>query len=60
MLFHPATIADTATFEQPRQAAAGIAWVFVNGTPAIADGRPIGARAGRALRRTTQGTRPVG
>ena len=60
VLFDPDTIADTATYPEPRQPAAGIHHVFVNGVPAIADGRPTGARAGRALRRTTRGTAPVG
>ncbi|MDP5225790.1 MULTISPECIES: D-aminoacylase [Arthrobacter] len=56
VLFDPETVRDTATFENPRQAAAGIRYVFVNGTAAIADGQPTGARAGRALRRTPEGT----
>ena len=56
VLFDPETIADTATFPEPRQPAAGIHHVFVNGVAAIADGTPTGARAGRALRRTPEGT----
>ncbi|MFT4228074.1 N-acyl-D-amino-acid deacylase family protein [Micropruina sp.] len=56
VLFDPDTIADTATFPEPRQPAAGISHVFVNGVAAIADGAPTGARAGRALRRTAKGT----
>ena len=56
VLFDPETVRDTATFEQPRQPAEGIHYVFVNGTAAIAGGRPTGARAGRALRRTPEGT----
>ena len=56
VLFDPDTIADTATFPLPRQPAAGITHVFVNGVAAIADGAPTGARAGRALRRTRDGT----
>lgn len=56
VLFDPETIADTATFPEPRQPAAGIHHVFVNGVAAIADGAPTGARAGRALRRTPEGT----
>lgn len=59
VLFDSATIDATASFEQPRQPAAGIAWVFVNGVPAIADGHPTKARAGRALRRTATGTDAV-
>ncbi|WP_037577779.1 N-acyl-D-amino-acid deacylase family protein [Phaeacidiphilus oryzae] len=56
VLFDPETVADTATFEDPRQQAAGIPQVFVDGTAVIADGRPTGARPGRALRRTPEGT----
>ncbi len=55
VLFDPATIRDTATFENPRQAADGIHYVFVNGTAAIDGGKPTGARAGRALRRHSDG-----
>ena len=56
VLFDPDTIADTATFPEPRQPAAGIHHVFVNGVAAIANGVPTGVRAGRALRRTPAGT----
>ncbi|MFJ4285701.1 amidohydrolase family protein [Paenarthrobacter nicotinovorans] len=55
VLFDPETIRDTATFQNPRQAASGIQYVFVNGTAAIDGGQPTGARAGRALRRHTDG-----
>ncbi|MEV4555479.1 D-aminoacylase [Kitasatospora sp. NPDC049285] len=51
VLFDPETVRDTATFDQPRLPAAGITHVFVNGVAALADGRPTGALAGRALRR---------
>ncbi|GAA1585281.1 D-aminoacylase [Kribbella sancticallisti] len=59
VLFDPATIADTATFEDPRQQATGISHVIVNGECAIADGQPTGRLAGRTLRRdsTTKQTR---
>ncbi|MGA7203121.1 MAG: D-aminoacylase [Specibacter sp.] len=59
VLFDSATVDATATFENPRQAATGIHYVFVNGTAAITAGTPTGARAGRALRRTPEGTRPT-
>jgi N-acyl-D-amino-acid deacylase len=55
VLFDPRTIHDTATFEQPRQAAAGIVEVLVNGVAVLTDGTPTGALPGRALRRTEQG-----
>ncbi|MEE2522425.1 D-aminoacylase [Pseudarthrobacter sp. J75] len=60
VLFDPETIRDTATFENPRQPAAGIHYVFVNGTPAIDAGQPTGARAGRALRRHSDGLTRTG
>lgn len=56
VLFDPATVADTATFAEPRQRAAGIPYVFVNGRPVVDDGRPTGARPGRSLRRRADGT----
>ncbi|WP_024818723.1 N-acyl-D-amino-acid deacylase family protein [Arthrobacter sp. 31Y] len=55
VLFDPETIRDEATFENPRQAASGIQYVFVNGTAVIDGGNPTGARAGRALRRHRDG-----
>ncbi len=51
VLFDPDAIIDTATYPNPRQAAVGIHTVYVNGVPALADGRPTGALAGRVLRR---------
>jgi N-acyl-D-amino-acid deacylase len=52
VLFDRDTVADTATFAQPRQQAAGIHTVLVNGVPVLADGRPTGALPGRSLRST--------
>jgi N-acyl-D-amino-acid deacylase len=56
VLFDPATVADRATFDDPRQPAAGIPYVYVNGVAVVDDGRPTGALPGRALRRTGSGT----
>jgi len=50
-VFDPRTVADAATFEQPRQAAHGIEHVIVNGTLAYSDGTEVTQRAGRFLRR---------
>ncbi|PRX46761.1 N-acyl-D-amino-acid deacylase [Prauserella shujinwangii] len=50
VLFDPDTVADTATFAEPRRRATGIPYVFVNGVAAIDDGRPTGALAGGSLR----------
>ena len=58
VLFDPATIADTATFDKPKTPAAGIALVMVNGCAVWNDGRATGDRPGRALRRNTLG--PMG
>ncbi len=49
-VFDPATVIDTASFERPMQAAAGIAHVFVNGREVWADGGSTGNRPGRTLR----------
>lgn len=56
VLFDPTTVADTATFDEPEQPAAGIPYVLVNGEFAVDDGRPTGRRAGVALRRRPDGT----
>ncbi|MEV7971730.1 D-aminoacylase [Cellulomonas sp. NPDC089187] len=50
-VFDPATIADRATYEQPRQAAVGVRAVLVNGVPVVRDGVATGARGGRVLRK---------
>ncbi|ATY12919.1 D-aminoacylase [Amycolatopsis sp. AA4] len=50
VLFDPDTVADTATFDNPRQPAAGLSHVFVNGVAALEDGSPTGALAGHSLR----------
>jgi N-acyl-D-amino-acid deacylase len=58
VLFDADTIADTATFEQPKTPAAGIACVIVNGRTVWREGSATGERPGRALRRHTLG--PMG
>ncbi|MCC7495156.1 MAG: D-aminoacylase [Fimbriimonadaceae bacterium] len=50
-LFDPATIADTATFESPRQYPTGLPYVIVNGQVVKDQGEHTGVLAGRALRR---------
>ena len=49
-VFDPKTLRDTATFDSPHQYADGIRYVFVNGQPALVEGRYTGALAGKALR----------
>jgi N-acyl-D-amino-acid deacylase len=51
VVFDPATVLDHATFEQPTRPSVGIRDVLVNGRIALRSGAPVGARAGRALRR---------
>jgi N-acyl-D-amino-acid deacylase len=51
VVFDPETIADVATYTEPRQHPAGIDYVIVNGAVAVDEGRQTDARAGRMLRR---------
>ncbi|MER7081256.1 dihydroorotase [Saccharopolyspora kobensis] len=51
VLFDPDTVVDTATFDEPRQQAAGIPHVLVNGVPVIEDGHRTDALPGGALRK---------
>jgi N-acyl-D-amino-acid deacylase len=50
-VFDPATVASTATFEEPRSFPVGIPYVIVNGVVVVDDGTHTGALPGRALRR---------
>jgi N-acyl-D-amino-acid deacylase len=52
VIFDPDTIADVATYQEPRQYPAGIDCVIVNGQVAAQDGRQSEARPGRMLRRS--------
>ncbi len=49
VVFDPATVADHATYEKPRQYATGVKDVFVNGAEVLKDGEHTGAKPGRAL-----------
>lgn len=51
VMFDPATVRSTATYEQPRGEPVGIHHVVVNGTLVVDDGRHTGATPGRFLRR---------
>lgn len=55
VVFDAATVRDTADYANPKQAAQGIAAVFVNGTLTWQDGAHCGARAGQVLRREAKG-----
>ena len=50
VLFDPATVIDTATYDDPQQEPAGIRLVVVNGRVAYEDGRHTGVGAGKMLR----------
>ncbi len=51
VVFDPATVRSTATYDQPRSYPIGIEQVIVAGTLVVADGVHTGATPGRALRR---------
>lgn len=51
VLFDPATIIDTGTYNEPRRYPEGIKDVFVNGIGVVRNGEHTHARPGRALRR---------
>lgn len=53
VLFDPDTVADTATYDDPRQSASGIPYVLVNGVPVIDDGRRTDSNPGHSLRKPT-------
>jgi dihydroorotase/N-acyl-D-amino-acid deacylase len=50
-IFDPATVADKADFENPRQMAVGFRHIVVNGEPVLLDGQVTSARPGKVLRR---------
>jgi N-acyl-D-amino-acid deacylase len=50
IIFDPATIADRATYEQPKQLSVGVHDVWVNGVQVLREGKHTGAKPGRALR----------
>jgi N-acyl-D-amino-acid deacylase len=51
VVFDPAQVRDTATFEQPASGPEGIPHVLVAGRPVVRDGRLTGERPGRVARR---------
>ena len=48
--FHPDSIADLATYEDPHQYAVGMLYVFVNGVPVLHNGMHTNALPGRIIR----------
>lgn len=53
MVFDLGRVRDTATYTDPHRFAEGMVHVFVNGRPAVTDGKQTEERAGRVLRRDT-------
>jgi|GEM_PF-38103 len=51
VVWHPETVSDKGTFDQPRQYPEGIVHVFVEGVQAIKDGSYTGNRNGRVIRK---------
>jgi N-acyl-D-amino-acid deacylase len=49
VVFDPATVSDTATYENPQQYAKGVPFVLVNGTVVIDHGDHTGARPGKVI-----------
>lgn len=60
VVFNPATVGETNSFEKPKSYAKGVDYVMVNGTLVIDKGQHTGARPGKALRgagfKTTRAT----
>lgn len=50
VIFDEKKIADSATFQQPKQYPSGIAYVIVNGIVTIENGKHTGAKSGEILR----------
>lgn len=57
VLFDPATITDRATYDDPRQPAAGLHGLWVNGIPTVTAQGPTGQRGGRMIRRPSHSHR---
>lgn len=50
VVFDPVRYIDEATFDEPHHYASGVRYVLVNGVPAVHEGIPTGALAGRSLK----------
>jgi N-acyl-D-amino-acid deacylase len=49
VVFDPDTVADTATYQNPKQYPKGIDYVLVNGAVVIENGHHTGARPGKVV-----------
>lgn len=56
VVFDPETIKDMATYDEPKLPSKGIRYVLVNGQIAVDEGKVLGIRAGKTLRRRPDGT----
>ena len=59
VLFDPAAVCDSATYEKPTLPARGIDTVIVNGTVAWRAGSHSGARSGQVITRAAQASAPT-
>jgi len=50
VIFDPATVEDTATYQDPKQYSKGFETVIVNGKTALQNGMETGVFSGRVLR----------
>jgi N-acyl-D-aspartate/D-glutamate deacylase len=60
VVFDPATIGETNSFEKPKSYATGVDYVLVNGIVVIDHGVHTGAKPGRVIRSAAAGARPGG
>ncbi len=51
LIFDPQTIADNSTYQIPWRSPTGIFGVFINGRPAVWQGKPTGIRQGSVLKK---------
>ncbi|MFZ0255729.1 MAG: D-aminoacylase [Gammaproteobacteria bacterium] len=49
VVFNPETVIDRAEYIEPHQFSEGIEYVIVNGAVVVAEGRPTGAKPGKAI-----------
>lgn len=60
VLLDPTAVIDTATFDDPHRAPAGVVAVIIGGQVVYRDGRSTGARPGRIIRTPRASGRPLG
>ncbi|HSB94358.1 MAG TPA: D-aminoacylase [Flavitalea sp.] len=54
VVFDPNTVTDLSTYAKPHAYSTGFKAVIVNGKPVLEDGKHLGTRSGRALRKTEE------